>query len=167
MIAVLSVSAGFFLGGKYLAFLQREKNLILEDALLMLNSVQNRLRYSYAPLAEIMKSLAQSGCGSLTAFAELCSTLLESGEAFPQAWSEGLSRKKEICRLFGNQKENFLMLGKTLGTTDIEGQLSCCEYYKTVFEAEAKKRRETSERYSGVFPHLGALLGFAAAIFMI
>lgn len=166
-VALICVVSGFFLAGRYLAFLYKEKMMIMNDALIVVVEIQNKLAYSRPTLIDVVQSLCQKGCGRLTDFAKMCNINVSQGTVFPEAWLISLENKKEICRLLGDQKENFILFGKSLGTTDIRGQLAACEYYKNIFEAEANKRRETCEKYSGLFPQLGALLGIAAVIFLI
>ncbi len=155
------------MAGRYLASFYKEKVMIMNDAFAMVMEVQNKLAYFRPPLIDIMESLGQTGCGRLTDFAMKCFVAVSDGAAFPDAWLATLESKKEICRLLGDQKENFILFGKSLGTTDIKGQLAACEYYKNIFETEACKRRNACEKYSGLFPQLGALLGIAAVIFLI
>lgn len=167
IIAALSVAAAFFLGGRYIAFLESEKAALITDVISMISSVENRLRYSCPPLSDVLRALVDSGCGRLSPFVNSCAQAVACGIPFPTAWKESLLNERELCRLLDGEENSLIKLGEALGTTDIEGQLSCCEYYKSIFETELSERREKSVRYSKLFPPLGMLLGISAAIFMI
>ena len=73
----------------------------------------------------------------------------------------------ELCRILSGALRHLTALGAEIGSTDLEGQLSCCEYYKNIFSAELENQQEKNKKYSKLFPPLGLLAGVSAAILMI
>ena len=89
------------------------------------------------------------------------------GTDFYSAWKESIESETEFCSLLGKSAKSLISMGSELGSTDLEGQLSCCEYYRKIFETDLEEQREKSMKYSKLFPSMGLLLGVSAAIFMV
>lgn len=165
--SMLLISSGFMLGGMYLASFQTKKTNIINDILLMLSVTETQLRYACLPVSDLMRILCETEKLSALPFLSACKDKLDKNEPFPLAWKQSIEECGELCRLLGNHKDYLIRLGSDIGTTDLEGQLSCCEYYKQIFKKELAVREENSKKYSKVFPTLGLMLGVSAAIIII
>ncbi|MBO5409850.1 MAG: stage III sporulation protein AB [Clostridia bacterium] len=165
-IACVAVAAGFFFAGRYAAFRQNEKTAVIRDTVLFIAFCETKLRFASPPVADIMREAAGRS-GRLSGFVNSCCLLLDGGVSFPQAWKASLDGERELCGLLGCAKAELESFGSDLGATDIQGQLSCCGYYKHFFETELEKRSPSSERSAKVFPALGAMLGALSVILFI
>lgn len=165
--SMLLISSGFMLGGMYLASLQTKKTNIINDILLLLSVTETQLRYACLPVSDLMRILCETEKLSALRFLHICKDRLEKNEPFHSAWKQSVEECGELCRLLGNHKNYLIQLGADIGTTDLEGQLGCCEYYKQIFKKELAVREENSKKYSKVFPALGLMLGACAAIIII
>lgn len=161
------LAAGFALGGRYLAAFQKKRVTLLENILLMISSAETRLRYACLPIADLLKSLNENTALSELVFIKTCREKVCFGEPFPDAWKESVESETELCRLLGKSAKNLMSMGAELGSTDLEGQLSCCGYYKKLFECDLEEQRDKSGKYSKLFPSMGLLLGISAAILII
>lgn len=161
------IASGFALGGRYFAAFQKKRVTLLGTVILMVSSAETRLRYACLPVADLLKSLNENTALSELKFIKICREKVCFGEAFPDAWKESIEGETELCRLLGKSAKNLVSMGAELGSTDLDGQLSCCEYYKKLFECDLEEQREKSGRYSKLFPSMGILLGISAAILII
>ena len=167
LIATVMIAAGFALGGRHLAVLQKKRVSFLESIILMISTAETQLKYACLPVSDLLKIFNENTALSELEFIRSCREKVCFGEPFPDAWRESIENEAEFCRLLGNSAKNLVSMGSELGSTDLDGQLSCCGYYKNLFEADLEEQREKSEKYSRLFPSMGLLLGISAAILII
>lgn len=165
--AAVLIAAAFACAGGYFASLDKKRAETLEDILLMLSITETQLRYSRMPVSDLLKNLCENNALGGLGFLKKCRELLCFGESFSSAWKKSIEASSELKRLLPETYDNLLVLGDEIGATDIEGQLSCCEYYRSVFSRVLTEREEKSKRSLKLFPPLGLLLGISAALFII
>ena len=163
--AALLVATAFIAGGRMLASAASERVELIKEILLMLNIFETRLRYAGAPVSELLHMAAQGGCSKLS-FLEECRLLLADGEIFRDAWKKCIRKHTAFCRLLPEESEKLIVMGADIGTTDVEGQLSCCGYYKEIFEACLIEKEEKCRQSAALYPKLGIMLGVSAALFL-
>lgn len=165
--AAVLIVAAFASAGGYFALLDKKRAETLENILLMLSITETQLRYSRMPVSDLLKSLCENNALSGLGFLKECRELLCFGESFPCAWKKSIEASSELKRLLPETYDNLLVLGDEIGATDLDGQLSRCEYYNCLFTGVLSERREKSKRSAKLFPPLGMLLGISAALFII
>lgn len=165
--AILLIASGFAFSGFCIASFQRKRAEVLGDIVMMISAMQTRLRYECLPVGALLRVIQESSKGENLSFISVCREKTEQGEAFPCAWRESIESNKELCRLIRNVLPCLIRLGEELGTTDLEGQLSCCGYYERIFCDELREREEQNKKYSKLYPALGAMLGIWAAILIV
>ncbi len=163
-VSLLLISAAFVFGGRAYAAYKENRARIINEIIVMINTVENCLRYSNAPLNELLGRI--NAHGKLD-FIENCIRKTENGVSFHTAWEESVSDNGKLKPLLGDSAQTLIDFGKSLGVTDTEGQISNCEYYKEVFASELALREEESRKSSKVFPQLGLLAGVFTLIFLI
>ena len=166
LVAAVFIASAFALGGRFLAQTDAKRVSAVREILLMINVMETRLRYSEIPVIRLLALLEENGFSRLVFLTE-CRRMLSDGEAFSSAWKKSIGQNRSFCLLLPEESRKLIAMGTDIGVTDIEGQLSCCEYYRTVFEKALTEREEKSRRSSRMFPPLGMLLGISAAIFLI
>lgn len=164
---MILIASGFVLGGRWLAVYQTKRVEVLSEVILMLNIIETRLRYACLPVADLLRIISESSGLSELKFIKAVRERVCFGDSFPQAWRECVEGETELCRLLSGSAEHLARLGADIGATDLESQLSCCEYYKRIFEQELEAQKEKSSRYTKLFPPLGLLLGISAAILIV
>ncbi len=132
----------------------------------MINVMETRLRFSGMPVSELLLAIENAGCNSLT-FISDCRAAVMKGEPFNKAWRESILGSRQFCRLLPEVTAKLVSMGSDIGVTDIEGQLSCCGYYKEIFTAILSEKDEKRKRSAVMFPPLGILLGISATFFLI
>ena len=165
--AMLLISAGFTFGGFGISSFYSKRIEVIKEILLMISVIETQLNYACLPVSDILNLLCESERFENLGFLLKCRTETENGEPFPSAWKNSIKSEKELCRLISDFTVYLERLGEDIGSTDISGQLRCCEYYRRIFESELTVREETGRRYSKLFPALGLTLGISAAILMI
>lgn len=165
--AIMLIGTGFFFGGVYLASRNTKKLQVVQDILLMLSVTETQLRYACLPVSDLLRVLCETEKLSSLGFIAECRSLFLQGESFPNAWKRSLEKDYELCSLLGEEKKYLVQIGADLGSTDIEGQLGCCEYYKQIFEKEIVLREENEKKYAKLYPALGLMLGVSAAIIIV
>ncbi len=128
--------------------------------------METRLRFSGIPVGELLVAIENGGCDNLT-FIGKCRAAIEKGEPFNKAWSESILGCKPLCGMLPDETAKLVSMGSDIGVTDIEGQLSCCGYYREIFSASLSEKDEKRKRSAVMFPPLGILLGISAALFLI
>ncbi len=163
--AMVFVALGFAFSGFYLASVYDKRTEILGDIMMMLEIVQTQLRYARLPLSPMLVLLEENK-GNLGFLSE-CREMTQSGKSFPESWRMSIENDRELCRLIHGALPHLIRFGESLGTTDLDGQLSCCEYYERIFRKELEAKEEQSGKYSKLFPTLGIMLGVSAAILIV
>ncbi len=165
--AMIMIVSAFALGGRWLAAYQIKRVAVINDIILMLSVTETQLRYACLPVSELLRVLGENPSVSKLEFIRCVREKVCFGEPFPDAWKNSIEAETEFCRLLGASARHLVRLGSDIGATDLEGQLSCCEYYKKIFEKELETQEEKSRRYTKLFPPLGLLAGISAAILII
>ncbi len=164
---MILIAAGFTLGGRFFASYQARRAEMLRRIVLMITVIETQLRYACLPVADLLRVLGENPAFSELGFIRCTREKMCFGEPFPDAWRESVEAESDICRLLSGSVHYLAALGAEIGSTDLEGQLSCCEYYKNIFTAEQEIQAEKSRKYSKLFPSLGLMLGISAAIIIV
>lgn len=165
--AVVFVALGLSFSGFYFASVYGRKTEILENIVMMLCIIKTQLRYTHLPLHSMMRFLEENENVKSLGFVSECIEMTERGKAFRQCWKESILNEKELCRLIPESIPHLISFGENLGTTDLEGQLSCCEYYERIFRKLLDGKEVQNKKYAKLFPTLGTMLGISAAILII
>lgn len=166
ILAAVFIASAFALGGRFLAQTDAKRVSVIREIILMINVMETRLRYSEMPVIRLLNMLEENGFSQLGFLSE-CRRMLSCGEPFSSAWRKSIEQSRAFCILLPDESRKLIAMGTDIGVTDIEGQLSCCGYYKAVFEKSLTEREEKSNRSARMLPPLGMLLGISAAIFLI
>ena len=167
LLSMFLFFVGFVCAGRLLALHHIKKAELTSDLIMMLSIIKNRLRYDCLPVPELLRVLCGTDKLKNLHFISQCAEKVEKGEAFPSAWEISVESDRELCALLDNCKAYLVQLGEDIGTTNVQGQLACCEYYEQLFKKELAAREENQKKYAKLYPSLGAMLGVAAAIIII
>ena len=162
--AMLLFAGAFALAGRWASSIQEKRVAVTGEIMLMINIIESQLRHSHLPVADLMRVLCDNTGLSELGFLKCCRERVCFGEPFPDAWRNSVEAETTLCRLLPDSMGNLAAFGADIGSTDLESQLSGCEYYKQIFSGELEMQREKSVKYKKLFPPLGLLLGISAAI---
>ena len=167
LFAIILLVSAFALAGKWGASFQERRVTVMNEMMLMINVVESQLRHSHLPVTDLLRVLCENSSLSGLDFLKNCRERMCFGEPFPDAWRKSVESETELCRLLPGIKSNLAAFGSDIGSTDLESQISGCEYYRQIFSSELDIQREKNQKYKKIFPPLGLLLGISVAIMML
>ncbi len=139
---------------------------VLESIELMVTLIRARIEYTLEPVSDLAENLSKNNELKNLTFLRECAALCRNGTDFPLAWSKSVSHFNRFA--VSRQTAEYLVgFGKALGSTDISGQLSCCDMYLALFSASRKEQIKKREKAAKLYPPLGLLGGMAVLIFLV
>lgn len=132
----------------------------LEAAVGLTELIGSELRYTLAPMHEVMAHLAT--LPDALAFITQCAVLCRAGEAYPQAWKRAV---RECPGALCEEDIHILLhMGAVLGTVDIDGALGELEYARFALRQRHTDALSRKERLGGLYRTLGVLAGAAIVV---
>lgn len=160
---IVIISAASFTGYYFSAALKK-RVLILKKLNYMLEEILILLRYKSATVYEIAETLA--GDERFSDFDFLDNIKPESGTSFQQSWCTAVYNSK-LCGIKKSDIELLADIGKKLGTSDLDGQVSTVMLQRSELEASILSAEEEYSRKAKLYRSLGALTGAFVAIMLI
>ena len=161
MIILFLILLSTSLLGKMLAqkYVYRQKELQeIEGAL---NILKNKIKFTYEPIPEIFNEISLNVSKNIGNIFRTASKNMEKQIA-------GISWEKAVdeCRNYLKKEDRHALknLGKMLGQTDVEGQISQIEITEKFIEIQLKKATEERQKNEKLFTKLGTILGLAIII---
>ena len=159
LIFASSTYIGILISNKY-----KDRVNDLKEFKSMLNIMNTKIRYTYEPIGEIAKDISQMSKTNIGyIFKEICKQLKH--KTISEAWDIGIDT---YGNNFSKEDKNIIKsMGKMLGKTDIDGQLSeinqAEEFLKVQIEIAEKERQKNEKLYKS----LGMTIGMAIIIILI
>lgn len=159
LIFLSSTYVGLLISNKY-------KNRVndLKEFKSMLNVMNTKIRYTYEPIGEISKDISemtQTNVGNI--FKEICNQL--KSKPISEAWDiavEGYGNN------FSKEDKNIIKsMGKMLGKTDIDGQLSEINQAEEFLKVQIEKAEKEKQKNEKLYKSLGMVIGIAIIIILI
>lgn len=163
LISAILLLSGCALAGKLIADNQKSRCEYQRSIISFLSATENKLKSTRLPFAQLIYEMSQFE--EFPVFLKRCSFFLDNGESLRQAWRKSVEADENLKK--SDSKRLLSSMGNQLGTTDIEGQLSCIGYCRRELEKKLISEEEKSRKYSGVFPALGVLTGVWAIILFV
>lgn len=129
-----------------------------------LNILENKIKFTYEPLIEIFNEISKIVSKNISEIFVQAGTYLKETDA-ENAWDKGIESSN--TNLNKEDKENIKVLGKMLGKTDKEGQISQLELTKTFIEMQIEKAKDEEEKNAKMYKTLGTIVGLAFVIILI
>ena len=142
-----------------------ERVKFLEEYLEFISSTETQIRYTCTPMSEIIKK--HTGKSMFCSFIKQCCEYISSGIPFPNAWTKSLNTYKKEINL---QNKAYMLInsfGKGLGASDIEGQITHCEYHKQAIKPYLENELENKKNKSKMYAILGTSLGTIIGLIII
>lgn len=161
IIIVISVSS---FTGLYFSLSLKNRVVVLKKLNYMLDEIMIMLRYRSATVYEIAETLASD---ERFAEFEFLSSIKPDGEKpFRDSWCEAA----ENCKLFGLKKRDTELIcdiGKKLGTSDLDGQISVIKLWQAeVMTAISSAESEYASK-AKLYRTMGVLTGAFISIMLI
>lgn len=148
------------ISGLYFSSRLKEREDLLSSSLLLVDQLAVQIRYVNGEIGEILKNAGENSSYEKLAFVKNCGDIGQNGD-FHEAWSGGVREQPYL-----NQKDREILfeLGKRLGETDLEGQLSFLEMTRELLERQRDEARDDSGKKCGMYRSVGILCGLAVGI---
>lgn len=159
LIFTTSTYIGILISNKY-------KNRVddLKEFKSMLNIMNTKIRYTYEPIGEIAKDISEMTQHNIASiFKEICIQL--KSKPISEAWDMAVES-------YGNNfsredKKIIKSMGKMLGKTDIDGQLSEINQAEEFLKVQIEKAEKERQKNEKLYKSLGMAIGMAIIIILI
>lgn len=161
IITVISISA---FAGLYFSSSLKNRVVMLKKLNYMLDEIMIMLRYRSATVYEIAEALAADE--RFTEFEFLGSIKQEGEKPFRDSWCEAA----EKCRLFGLKKSDTELIcdiGKKLGTSDLDGQMSVIKLWQAEVTSAISSAESEYASKAKLYRTMGVLIGAFISIMLI
>lgn len=159
LLFVSSTTIGFLMSKKYEKRVQQ-----LKDFKFALTIFKTKIRFTYAPLKDIFEDISKSISSKTSQVFKLVSECLEVENA-TNCWDRALNDIE--LEITNEDKETIRPLGKLLGKTDLEGQLSEIDLCLTFLEKQIEKSEMERDKNSKLYKTLGSIAGIGIIIILL
>lgn len=159
IIFILSIMIGMMLSSKY-----RNRVKELKEMKTALSIMKTKIQYTYEPIPEIFDELGQTQNKAISElFKEAKSNMQKKSVA--QAWEESINNTQTSLK--EEDKQVLKGLGKLLGKTDVEGQLSQISLTDQFLDTQIEKAEKEKEKNEKLYKTLGFVMGCTIVIILI
>lgn len=164
MILLASTGIGFTYGER---FKRRTKQL--NEILRCIHQLQNEILYTHTPLPEATLNVSKKSIYPIREIFEEISDLLFGGEVEDvyEAFSSVFRKQKDNLNLRSEDMSVILDLAKTLGESDIEGQLRIFGLTVENLKKQLKISEELMSKNLKMYRYLGFFFGAILVIILV
>lgn len=159
VIFVLSNIIGKMIAGKYRYRLEE-----LQDMKSALAIFKTKIKFTYEPIPEIFAEISSnlnSNVSKLFKNAKENMVIENAG----QAWEEAIVKSQN--NLNKEDKNVLKIMGKMLGQSDVEGQISQIEVTEEFLDKQIENAQKEKTKNEKLYQKLGTILGLALVIILI
>lgn len=138
----------------------KKRSQLLTELKQLIRELSVRIAYTAPTLDELSED-----CGGL--FGELLRNERSQACDIRAAWSGAVDRLSEYTFCGGEEAALMRELGSTLGTSDVQGQLSMLDMYAARLSVLSAAAEEALRTKGKMFRSVGALLGAGLAVLVI
>lgn len=136
----------------------------LKDFKNALNIIESKIKFTYEPLPDIFLQTSKMVSKNISQIFVQASNNMNTDNA-EEAWDKSIGEVTTNLNI--EDIENIKSLGKMLGKTDKEGQLSRIELTKTFIDMQIEKAKLEEQKNAKMYKTLGAIVGLAFVIILI
>lgn len=129
-----------------------------------LNIFETKIKFTYEPLPEMFREISENlteNVGNMFKTASYKMLAVSAGKA----WEEAVDLS--VNSLNNEDREIIKKMGKLLGKTDVEGQVSEIQLTKTFVDTQILKAEEECNKSSKLYKTLGMVTGLGLVIILI
>lgn len=164
IIVLISSMIGYTYGEDF-----KNRLIQLREMKRALIDFENDIVYLYTPLPESLENIAHKSKNPIKGFLNLVSIKLKNNEVnnVYMAFYESINEHKKNMNLKDKDYDIILDLSKSLGETNIEGQLKIFNLAKEKLDYELSIAEHECNRNIKVYRYLGVGIGTMIAIFLM
>ena len=155
----LSTAIGFLISKSY-----QNRVVELKEFKTILNIMKTKIKFTYEPLAEIFKQIAKDNDTEIEKiFGQMANQL--SYYQVKEVW-ENCIQDADIS-IKQEDKDVLKKLGKLLGQTDVEGQISEIEVTENFLNMQIENAEEEKKKNQKIYKTLGVVAGLVFVIILV
>lgn len=160
LILIASSKIGIIIAKKY-------KNRVIElgEFKEAINILKTKIKFTYEPLSEIFNEISEITSENISKVFKQTSINMQKMSVM-HSWEQSLEGFKNILSLNKDDINVLKGLGKMLGKTDVEGQISEIEVVSEFIETQIKKADIECNKNEKMYRTLGTIIGLAIAIIL-
>ena len=164
IIVLLSSLIGYLYGEGF-----RNRLSQLRELKRALIDFENDIVYTYTPLPESIESIALKAKSTIKVLFNEISFKLKNNEVenVYMAFKESINEHKKEMNLRNKDFEILLDLSKSLGETNVEGQIKIFNLAKEKLDIELEIAEDECNKNTKVYRYLGVAVGAMIAIFLV
>lgn len=139
----------------------------LKELKVILNTIETKIKFTQQPLTEIFKEIIngqQDNQNVNIIFKEAIQNI--GKDSFGRVWNEAISKSRTKLNLTDEDINIIEGMGKTLGTTDIDGQIKEIEIIKEFINNQIDKAEEDRKKNEKMYKMLGGITGIGIVIIL-
>ena len=161
-LAIIFGLAVYIGNSKANQYINRLKELISIKS--VLNILENKIKFTQSPLQEIFKQIAEN-CSEKNIKKIFQLLEKEQDKNLHRNWENTINK---IESNLNNEKKKILIdMGKILGTTDVEGQVSNIKIANSFIDKQIENAEKEKEKNVKLFRTLGIVSGLGIIIILI
>lgn len=159
LVFVVATYIGILSASKY-----KNRVVDLKEMQSALNMLGTKIKFTYSPLPDIFEEISEHVNPNISHVFRMASIKMDSMNA-TDAWEQAIDisytnlNKEDISTVKG--------LGKLLGKTDVEGQISEIELVKKFLEIQIDKAENECNKNEKLYKTLGIVSGMGIVIILI
>lgn len=139
----------------------------LEGSKLFIVYIRTRIRYDANTVGSIAASYLSEAAGSPPVYLKAYGGLKKEDVSAQDTLLTALERPEMKSVLKKTDIECLKAFFSSLGTGDVEAEISLCSLYETLIDERLLAARQHADKYAGMYTVLGALMGLAVTILLV
>lgn len=161
LIAIFSLSSAI---GIRISRSYQNRVVELKEFKNILNIIKTKIKFTYEPLAEIFRQIAKDNESEIEKIFGEMSNQLSYCQA-KDVW-ENCIQNADIS-IKQEDKDILKKLGKLLGQTDVNGQISEIEVVSNFLDMQIEKAEEEKQKNQKIYKTLGIVVGLVFVIILV
>lgn len=154
----LSTAIGILISKSY-----QNRVVELKEFKNILNIMKTKIKFTYEPLAEIFKQIAKENQTSIEKIFGQMANQLTYNQA-KDVWEDCIQNADISIKQ--EDKDILKKLGKLLGQTDVDGQISEIEVTESFLDMQIEKAEEEKKKNQKIYKTLGVVAGLVFVIIL-
>ncbi|MGN1327622.1 MAG: stage III sporulation protein AB [Clostridia bacterium] len=138
----------------------------LEKMKNILNVFKAKIKFTCTPLQDIFEEIYEENKENIGEIFKCANQYMNNYNA-SEAWEKAIEEKKRQTNFTEDDINVLKTLGKMLGNTDVEGQVSQIEITENFLMKEIKEAEEEKRKNTKLYKTLGVTAGLALAVILI
>ncbi len=136
----------------------------LQEFKSILNAMKTKIKFTYEPLEEIFNEVSENGKTAVSNIFKQMAIQIQYKKT-DEVWTSCIQN----ADISINQEDKDILkkLGRLLGQTDVDGQISEIEVTQSFLETQLIKAEEEKKRNQKMYKTLGAVVGLTFVVILI